>query len=101
MSTGLNCEFVNVEDKGWYYILEHGNAPKNAWDWREYASAYGPFTSEEQAQTHLHNNHANPGGWSSGEVSKEQLKGDKTLQDLLKDARIGNPTFSYRPRFRY
>lgn len=99
MSTGLNCEFIDVEDKGWYYILEHGNAPKNAWDWHEYASAYGPFTSEEQAVTHLQNNHANPGGWSSGKVSKELVKKDKVLQELLKNARTG---FGARLRgFRY
>jgi hypothetical protein len=30
MSTGLNCEFVKVKGE-WFYILEHSDAPKNAW----------------------------------------------------------------------
>lgn len=64
MSTGLNCFFIEVEPGAWYYLLEEGNAPKNAWDWREFSTAYGPFGDVKQAQTHLMDEHANPGGWT-------------------------------------
>ena len=64
MSTGLNCHFFEPEPGVWYYLLEDGNAPKQAWDWREFATAYGPFDDLIKAQTHLQEEHANPGGSS-------------------------------------
>lgn len=63
MSTGLECCFVEREEGKWYYILENWSSPKGAWDWLDYATAYGPFSSEDQAELHLDRNHANPGGW--------------------------------------
>jgi hypothetical protein len=65
MSTGCNCEFHEIEPGVWYYLLEDTHAPKNAWDWREYADAYGPFGSEQEARDHLGDHHANPGGSST------------------------------------
>lgn len=44
--------------------MEDWSAPKQAWDWREFSTAYGPFGSEEEAYEHLRNSHANPGGHS-------------------------------------
>jgi hypothetical protein len=64
MSTGLECLFVERNIGEWYYILEHWDAPKAAFDWLDYATAYGPFNSEEKARTDLYNNHPNPGGSS-------------------------------------
>jgi hypothetical protein len=64
MSTGLNCEFIESPAGVHYYILEQGSAPKNAWNWREYADCYGPFKSEDEAMKHLDDNHANPGSHS-------------------------------------
>lgn len=61
MSTGLECEFVNIGSQ-WWYVLERGDAPKLSWDWHEYANAWGPFSSEDDAHSHLRRNHANPGG---------------------------------------
>lgn len=63
MSTGLNCFFFRDNGR-WYYLLEDYSSPKMAWDWREYATCYGPFASEEAANKHLQDNHANPGGSS-------------------------------------
>jgi hypothetical protein len=83
-STGLSCELIEWKPGEWYYILEHGNAPKNAWDWREYASAYGPFSSEEEAHDHLSNNHANPGGYSV-DTYRERGK-DEVMDRLIADA---------------
>ena len=64
MSTNSECEIVEKSPGEWFYILEDDLAPKNAWDWREYATTTGPFPSEEAALDHLFNHHANPGGFS-------------------------------------
>ena len=63
MSTNSECLHFKWSD-GWYYLLEDDNAPRNAWDWREHATCYGPFETEEAAEQHLSANHANPGGGS-------------------------------------
>lgn len=64
MSTGAQCEFIEVKPGELYYVLEDSDAPKNAFDWREYATAYGPFPTEDAAQDHLVEHHPNLGGWS-------------------------------------
>lgn len=64
MSTGLECLFVERNSSEWYYLLERYNSPKNAWDWLDYADAYGPFKSETSAMVHLSTSHPNPGGYS-------------------------------------
>jgi hypothetical protein len=90
MSTNSECLFIQTKPDEWFYVLEHRNAPKNAWDWRENASAYGPFTTEDQANEHLRNNHANPGGSTTEPlpdgVFELNLGNDKLLQELLADA---------------
>lgn len=73
MSTGLNCEIIQASATEWFYVLEDGGAPKDAWDWREHACAYGPFPTMEAAIDHLDENHANPGGWW-----ERPLRGDGT-----------------------
>lgn len=85
MSTGLNCEFVRlVTTNEWYYLLENGSAPRNAFNWRDYATAYGPFTSYEEADEHLRRNHANPGGAS---IDREaDPRRDATLARLIQNA---------------
>lgn len=108
MSTGLNCNFVEVTGgphTEWFYLLEQGSAPKNAWDWREYADAYGPFEGEEAARKHLRDNHANPGGSNTVRITKAELAKDEVLAqalaeaptntDRLKSTRVPNPF--YRP----
>jgi hypothetical protein len=85
MSTNSECEFIEpVKDK-WYYILEDYHAPKNAWDWHEHATAYGPFPTEDAAKQHLGDNHANPGGWSVQSFDPA-YKPSATLQKLLDKA---------------
>jgi hypothetical protein len=80
MSTGLECEFVKWNEKEWYYILESWDSPKGAWDWREYANAYGPFTSQEAADDDLRANHANPGG---AYINEAPNKEDPVLKELI------------------
>ncbi len=57
MSTGLDCAFYEIKPGEWYYLLEQYIS-------RDQYDAYGPFTTYEQANAHLHDNHANPGGHS-------------------------------------
>ena len=64
MSTNSNCDVIEVNRGTWYYLLEDSNAPKNAWDWREHARAYGPFKGIPETLAHLGENHPNPGGYS-------------------------------------
>jgi hypothetical protein len=59
MSTGAECYFVERAPRKWYYALQE-------WpygEWPEYET-YGPFSTYKEAQGHLDDNHANPGGWS-------------------------------------
>jgi hypothetical protein len=56
MSTNRDCQFKEVEIDQWYYWLE--TALEDDYD------KYGPFHSFTQAQKHLRDNHANPGGFS-------------------------------------
>jgi hypothetical protein len=87
MSTGLNCEFIRVTDEGkpdqYYYILEDCNSPKMAWDWREYARAYGPFRTEQLAQEDLRRWHANPGGSTHGDMTLAEVEADPVLNKLI------------------
>jgi len=84
MSTNSECDFFQWNEGEWYYLLEDYNAPKNAWDWREHASCYGPFKSEEAAEKHLSDNHANPGG-SCNDTNPN--KEDKVLIEHVKNAK--------------
>lgn len=83
MSTNSNCLFVQVETESYYYILEDYNAPKNSWDWREFSSSYGPFASYEEANQHLVDNHANPGGSSAKMLPEGVTRLDLTQDSVL------------------
>jgi hypothetical protein len=81
MSTNNNCMMVEESPGKWFYLLENYNAPKNAWDWRQHAVAYGPFASMESADAHLSDNHANPGGFSV--ITHDRFKRDEVIDALL------------------
>jgi hypothetical protein len=102
MSTNSECDFIEIKKNVWYYILENYDAPKNAWDWREYATCYGPFSSFDIANKYLSDNHANPGGYSMNELGKNDpdvnLEKDSTLKKLIENA--CSPQKAYR-RYRY
>lgn len=90
MSTGLECAFVKTGGK-WYYVLQDWDCPVGAWDWLEYATAYGPFDTEDSAHDHLRNNHANPGGsWSSDYDANGEALG-KSLADCIAKAKSPQP----------
>ncbi|MFY2658466.1 hypothetical protein ACOTC5_31170 [Achromobacter xylosoxidans] len=90
MSTNSECQIIQTKPDSWFYILEDRHAPQNACDWREHASAYGPFPSEDEACEHLRRNHANPGGHSTQElppgVLELDVSDDPVLQRLLAEA---------------
>ncbi len=52
MSQNRELEFVEIEAGKWFYLLEDRMAPKDSWDWREFATGYGPFATYEEAQHH-------------------------------------------------
>jgi hypothetical protein len=86
MSTGLSCQVVEWKPGKWYYVLEQGSAPKEAWDWREYADAYGPYSNEGEALRELRANHANPGGhWTLAYDPKREK--DEVLAGLVARAK--------------
>jgi len=85
MSTGLECWYVEETPGKWYYVLQNRNCPVQCWDWLEYATAYGPFDSEQATTKHLHSNHANPGGHMMLRYSHDRpLR--KALVELLREA---------------
>lgn len=77
MSTGLNCTLYERRPGEWYYLLEDASSPKGAADWREHATAYGPFATEDAAFDHLAAWHANPGG--SNTVRNADYREDAVL----------------------
>lgn len=79
MSTNLNCEIIEPFPGTWYYVLEDGFAPKNAWDWREYATATGPFPTEEAAREYLCTHESNPGGTCTIPNAEFEMKGYEKL----------------------
>ena len=87
MSTNSECQFIEVKPNEWFYLLEHENAPENSSDWRESATAYGPFLAFENAERHLRGNHANPGGFSKLPYKAGfDLSKDPVLEKLIKQA---------------
>lgn len=85
MSSGVECEFREWEPGRWFYILG-SEEEEEMWDWRETATAYGPFHDKEEARKHLRDNHSNPGG-SSTVVYDPARRPDRVLEQLIAEAR--------------
>jgi hypothetical protein len=83
VSTNSECLFFKWST-GWFYLLEDYHAPKNAWDWREHAQAWGPFDTRDKAYEHLGRCHANPGGSSTDETPDLT---NTVLQQAVREAR--------------
>lgn len=100
MSTNSECEFF-IFNAQHFYVLEHYNAPKNAWDWRDHATCYGPFPTREKAKEDLDRNHANPGGWNENNTDQ---RGSDRYAALVKGATaprsqsFGGHYLGWRPR---
>lgn len=85
MSTGFECELVEVKPGEWYYVLQNWDCPAGAWDWREHATAYGPFSTQDETEEHLLRYQSNPGGWWHSEY-QEGFEPDEVLAALIADA---------------
>lgn len=85
MSSGLNCEFIEFTPGNWYYVLEKWDAPREAFDWHEYASACGPFVSYEAATDYFCEHERNPGGWNPRKYDPAFQK-NEILKELVNDA---------------
>ncbi len=93
MSTGLNCQIVEPFPGSWYYILEDYGGSNQPWDWREQASAVGPFATEHDCKQFLGDHEANPGGWSV--ISNSDFEMDAVYERLLSSKNARSPR-SYR-----
>jgi hypothetical protein len=89
LSTGLNCQIIEPTPGRWYYVLEDSGAPNNAWDWRENATATGPFATAEACKTYLGDHEANPGGWSV--TSHAEFKRSEVYDSLLAPGKVRSP----------
>lgn len=87
MSQNRELEFIEPEPGVWYYVLEDYSAPKNSWDWREHAQAYGPFESYEKANEHQYDYSriSTPGHTVTGQ---EHYKGNETFTRLIAEATL-------------
>jgi hypothetical protein len=94
VSSGLNCSFIEPAPGCWYYLLENWDAPKGAFDWREFATGYGPFASFEQADEHLSDNHSNPDGYSV--TDHAEYKTDAVLEELIANAQAPSSRRTWR-----
>lgn len=92
MSTGAECEFVQVRSDAWYYLLERMPFEgEQRWGhWLEDADCYGPFATFDAAKQHLDDNHCNPGGFWTRQlpdgVAELNLSDDPVLKDRIEVA---------------
>jgi hypothetical protein len=99
MSSGKECMIFENEPNEWYYALESGFGDEDAFDWREEASAYGPFPTYDAACDHLAANHQNPGGHTMMEHA--DFEQDQVTERLVQEAAqnmkmFERPSYSYR-----
>ena len=85
MSTGAGCHFIEKKPCEWYYKLQC-----HPYGETEESDEFGPFSTLEIGLNHLHDNHANPGGFHettydeiiSGEIVEELQTIVKMLQEV-------------------
>lgn len=89
MSTGLECQFIEIEPDKWYMVLETRGGDQ--WDWMETATVDGPFDTFDKALAHLDANYANPGGFSESPYDEAYAKSER-IQRLAKRANAPLPS---------
>lgn len=57
-----SCLVIETSPDNWHYLIEDEGSPPDMWDWREKSTAYGPFTTRDDALDHRADNHANVAG---------------------------------------
>lgn len=86
MSLQRETEFIEIEGAGWFWVVEDGHAPKDAWDWREYASCRGPFATQAETDADCMRRNGNTGGYSTGRLTAGQVLADPVLKGLVEKA---------------
>lgn len=62
-SRNVECEIIEYAPGKWYYAFERFEDPDGKYNWRDHdVDCYGPFPTAQDAEDHLVNNNANPGG---------------------------------------
>lgn len=89
MSRQRGCEFIEPEPGKWYMLLDDSDIA-NAWDWRENADCYGPFSSLDTAFEELYK-HSNPGGYST--TCYIDFHMDEVYQAVIAKAFLPKPLF--------
>lgn len=87
MSVQRECMIIEFVPGRWYAVVEDCGAPNDSWDWREYASCFGPAASEDAAWR-LIDHLPNPGGgyvvrFDSTYAERER---DEVLAGLIENA---------------
>lgn len=104
MSSSRECLFLEIEPNQWWYVVEDVYASDEGGDWREQASAYGPFDTIDQGIDHLNAHHSNPGGWIEIPFSEGQSPPDAVMIRLMEEAKnrdrnaVGMGYLSFRGR---
>lgn len=83
MSQQRDCQFFEAAPNLWYLLLDNSGIA-NAWDWRENAECFGPFSTLESATAEL-DNHSNPGGWTV--VTNENFRRDDVYNTAIATAK--------------
>jgi hypothetical protein len=86
LSNQRECMIFENEPGEWYYALESDFADGNEHDWRDDASAYGPFATYDIACEHLASHHSNPGGHTMLEYAEFKGEKDSVTDRLVADA---------------
>lgn len=91
MSTGMECEIIELEEDGRsFYILESGSGFRMS-DWLDsYPHVGGPFPDPDAAWAALSERHANPGGYSIETMTVDELLTDPVRSALISKA-LGRP----------
>ena len=81
--------FYETASGDWFYILERQHAPKDMWDWMEFADAFGPFPTYEAAARHEYESPSDTSGSTVVEyVPNKSIP--KNALDLITERRVAN-----------
>jgi hypothetical protein len=91
MTQERKSEIVQIKRDAWYCVVEPAHSSGDDFDWREDASAYGPFRDEAAAEEYLTNQLGIRHGWwlnpLASIVTERDLRSDATLKRLIKTAK--------------
>lgn len=80
-------QFIEAEAGKWFYVLEDRHAPKDTWDWMEFADAFGPFPSLEAAQDHEYESSSDTSGCEIVDITRSHTISAQARK-LIAEARV-------------